>query len=149
MVISLLLLVAAAAAAQPSAEALMLGRQIAESGTLATVLPLVQRKETDDLIADHPELRGAERERLRATAVRVYQAGRERLMQAEAASYARQLSIDDLRAIARFQRSATGQRFRAALPNVIGDSMRQIGKMDFKGDVMAAYCRETGKLCAR
>jgi hypothetical protein len=143
------LLLLAAAAAQPSAEALMLGRQIAENGTLATVLPLVQRKETDDLIAAHPELGPADKQRLQAAAVRVYKDGRERLMRAEAASYARQLDVDELRAIVRFQRSAAGQRYRAAMPSVIADTMRQIGKMDFKGDVTAAFCKETGKLCPR
>jgi hypothetical protein len=143
------LLLVAAAVAQPSAEALKLGRQIAETGTLATVLPLVQQKETEELIAAHPELNAAGKARLRATARRVYETGRERLMQAEARAYAQRLSIGDMRTVIAFQSGAAGKRYRAAIPGVIADTMRQIGKMDFKGDVLAAYCKETGRLCAK
>src|SRR4029079_15007202 len=93
MVIAFLL----AAAAQPSAEALRLGRQLAETGSLAAVLPLVQEKETEELVAAHPELSAAGKDLLRATAQAVYRQGRDRLMQAEAESYARTLPISDLR----------------------------------------------------
>ena len=145
MVIALLL----AAAAQPSAEALRLGWQLAETGTLATVLPLVQHKETEELVAAHPELSAAGKDLLRSTAQAVYRQGRDRLMQAEAVSYARTLSISDLRSAVAFQNGPSGKRYRAAIPQVIGDTMRQLGRMDFKGDVLAAYCKETGKLCGK
>ena len=145
MVIAFLL----AAAAQPSAEALRLGRQLAETGTLAAVLPLVQEKETEELVAAHPELSAAGKDLLRATAQAVYRQGRDRLMQAEGESYARTLPISDLRAAVAFQNSPSGKRYRVAIPQVIADTMRQLGKMDFKGDVQAAYCRETGKLCGK
>ena len=145
MVIAFLL----AAAAQPSVEALSLGRQLAETGTLAAVLPLVQEKETEELVAAHPELSAAGKDLLRATAQAVYRQGRDRLMQAEAESYARTLPISDLRAAVAFQNSPSGKRYRGAIPQVIADTMRQLGKMDFKGDVQAAYCRETGKLCRK
>ena len=138
-----------AAAAQPSAEALRLGRQLAETGTLATVLPLVQQKETEELVAAHPELSAAGKDLLRSTAQAVYRQGRDRLMQAEAVSYARTLSISDLRSAVAFQNSPSGKRYRAAIPQVIADTMRQLGRMDFKGDVLAAYCKETGKLCGK
>jgi hypothetical protein len=143
------LLLLAAATAQPSVEALRLGRQLAEGGTLATVLPLVQKKETEELVASHRELSAEDQSRLRSTAQRVYQQGRERLMQAEARSYARTLGIRDLRAAVGFQNSASGRRYRDAIPRVIADTMQQLGKMDFKADVVAAYCKETGKLCAK
>jgi hypothetical protein len=145
----ILLIAAAAAAAAPSPEALRLGRELAESGTLATLLPLIQHKETEELVAAHPELKMAEKDALRATAERVYKSGRERLMQSEARGFAEQLSIADLRAIASFQRSTAAKRYRAATPVVIATMMKSIGQMDFKGDVLAAYCRQTGKLCAR
>ena len=138
-----------AAAAQPSAEALRLGRQLAETGTLATILPLVQQKETEELVAAHPELSAAGKDLLRSTAQAVYRQGRDRLMQAEAVSYARTLSISDLRSAVAFQNSPSGKRYRAAIPQVIADTMRQLGRMDFKGDVLAAYCKETGKLCGK
>ena len=144
MVIALLL-----AAAQPSPEALALGRKLAETGTLASLLPMIQQKETEELVADNPRLSAAEKDRLRATARRVYQTGLNRLMDAEALAYAKRLSIRDLRAAVSFQSSPAGRRARAAMPGVIGDTMKSVGNMDFKGDVRAAYCKETGKLCAK
>ncbi len=137
------------AAVEPSAEALGLGRQIAESGTLASLLPLMQQKETEELVAAHSALSAADKERLKATAATVYESGRERLMQAEARSYAERLSDEDLRAVAAFQQSAAGRRQREAMPAIIAKTMQRIGKMDFKGDVIAAYCKETGKLCGK
>ena len=144
MVIALLL-----AAAQPSPEALALGRKLAETGTLASLLPMIQQKETEELVADNPGLSAAEKDRLRATARRVYEKGRKRLMDAEAIAYAKRLSIRDLRAAVSFQSSPAGRRARAAMPGVIGDTMKSVGNMDFKGDVRAAYCKETGKLCGK
>jgi hypothetical protein len=146
MVIALLF---AAAAAQPSADALRLGRQLAERGTLATLLPMMQQKETEELVSQHPELTTAERAQLRATAQSVFEKGRERLMSAEGESYARRLSLADLKVIVRFQNSEAGKRYRAAIPNVIVDTMKLVGSMDFKADVSAAYCKASGKLCAR
>jgi hypothetical protein len=145
----ILLLAAAAGAAQPSPEAMKLGRQLAESGTLATLLPMIQGKETDELVAAHPELSATDQAKLRATAQRVYATGRERLMQAEAQAYAARLGLPDLRAVATFQATAAGKRYRAAIPGVIGDTMKLVGKIDFKADVVAAYCKETGKLCGK
>ena len=144
-----LLLLAAAAAAQPSPEALRLGRALAETGTLATLLPMIQNKEADELVASHPELDASEKARLRETAEQVYRGNRDRLMAAEGLSYAQRLSIADLRAAVAFQNSPAGKSYRAAVPGVIGDTVKLIGKMDYKADVLAAYCNATGKLCAK
>ena len=95
--------------AQPSAEALALGRQIAEAGTLASFVELVQAKETDELVDGHPELSDADKVKLRAVAKTVYQSGRERLMQASARAYAERLSIADMRDVVAFQKSRAGQ----------------------------------------
>ena len=137
------------AAAAPSAEALTLGRQLAESGTLATVLPMMQMKETEELIAAHPELSADEKAALRVTSQRVFEIGRDKIMRVEAEAYAKRMSLADLRATVAFQKSPAGKRYRAAIPNVVEDVMPVIGKMDFKGDVSAAFCKETGKLCAK
>jgi len=144
-----MLLLVAAAAAQPSPEALKLGRQLAEGGFLASVLPTLQMKETEEIIAAHPELSGNEKAALRVTSQRVYETGREKLMQAEAESYARRMTLDDLRAVAAFQGSAAGKSYAETRSEVVEDVMPVIGKMDFKGDVAAAFCKETGKLCAK
>jgi hypothetical protein len=144
MVIALLI-----AAAAPSAEALALGRQIAEAGTMASFIELVQAKETDELVEAHPELSDADKVRLRATAKTVYQSGRERLMQASARAYAERLSIADMRGVVAFQKSRAGQTYRGAIPAVIAATVQSVGEMDFKGDVAKAYCKESGKLCSK
>src|SRR4051812_10272315 len=104
MVIGLLI-----AAAAPSAEALALGRQIAEAGTMASFIELVQTKETEELVEAHPELTPAEKDRLKAVAHQVYLGGRERLMQASARAYAEKLSIADMRGVVAFQKSQAGR----------------------------------------
>jgi hypothetical protein len=144
MVIALLV-----AAAAPSAEALALGRQVAEAGTMASFIELVQAKETDELVEAHGELSDADKAKLRATARSVYVAGRERLMQASARAYAERLSVADLRAIVAFQKSRAGQAYHGAIPAVIAATVQSVGEIDFKGDVLAAYCKETGKLCRK
>jgi len=137
------------AAATPSAEALTLGRQIAEHGTLGTLLPMMRQKETEEMVAAHPELNATEQAKLRTTSKRVFEAGRDRIMQSEGRAWAEQLSLPQLRAVATFQGSAAGKHYRAAMPVVIGSTMKSIGQMDFKGDVSTAFCKETGKLCAK
>lgn len=143
MVIPLLL-----AAAAPSAEALALGREIAESGTMASLIELLQAKETDELVESHPELSDADKARLRVTARTVYERGRERLMQATARAYAERLSLADMRKVVAFQKSRAGRAYNGAIPAVISATVESVGDMDFKGDVIAAYCKETRKLCA-
>src|SRR5688500_16229027 len=135
--------------ADPSPEALALSRQLAETGTLAAVLPLMQAKETEELVANHPELSPAERDRLRIVATATFQQGRERILEATARAYAERLGVEDLRALVSFQKSEAATRYRQLMPEAIAAAMRQLGPMDYKGDVRAAFCEETGKLCER
>jgi hypothetical protein len=141
------ILTLALAAAVPTPEALSLGRQLAEQGALASLLPLIQAKETDELLAAHPQLSPEERSALEATAKRVFVAGRDRLMDATGRAYAERLSVDDLRTLVAFHNSGAARRFQAATPQAIAATMQSVGKLDFKGDVTAAFCKETGKLC--
>ena len=134
-------------AAEPSPEALKLGREIAESGTLASLLPMIKADEIGKLLKDHPELSAAEQAQLRQTADRVYATGADKLFAATARGYAEQLSVEDLRIAAAYYRSPAAKRMQAALPKVIGASMAAMGSMDFRKDLEAAYCKETGKLC--
>jgi hypothetical protein len=143
------LLALALAAAAPSPEAQTLGRQIAEHGTLASLLPLLQQKEAEELIAAHPELSADEQAKLRSTAIRVYETSRERLMAAEGRSWAGQLTVAEMRAILTYQNSTAGKRYRAVTPAVIAATLKSIGQLDFKSDVLAAFCKETGKLCSK
>jgi hypothetical protein len=146
MVIAFLL---AAAAAQPSPEALQLGKELAAHGTLAALLPMIEAKEVGELVADHPQLNAVDQARLRATADKVFQGGRDRILTAEGTAYAQAMSVEDLKQVLAFYRSPAGGRFEAALPKVIGETAANMGKVDFKGDVLAAYCEQTGKLCVK
>lgn len=139
---ALLLLVA-----EPAPEAFALSRDLAEAGTLSAVLPLIQAKETEELIADNPDLTTAERDRLRALAMATFRHGRERIMDATARAYAERLSIEDLRALVAVQKTEAATRYRDLMPEAIAAAMQKIGPMDYKGDVRAAFCKETGKLC--
>ena len=144
-----LLLAAAAAAAQPSAEALKLGREIAGHGTLAALLPLKQEQDTRELLDEAKDLTPAEQAQLRATVERHYSKGKERLFAATGRVYAEKLSLKDLRAIAAFYRSAAAARFQTVVPTAIATTMQQVGDVDVKKDARAAFCKETGKLCGK
>jgi len=131
----------------PAPEAVALGRQLAESEMLASLLPLIQAKETDEIVAAHPDLSAADQARLRATAARIYAAGRERLLGASGRVYAEQLSVEELRVLVAFHTSPAAQRHRAVTPAAIMASMAAIEGSDFKRDVRAAFCAETRLLC--
>ena len=144
-----ILLLLAAAATQPSPEALRLGREIAGSGTLAALLPLMKQQQVGELIAAHPELGSSDQAQLRVTADRVFTSGRDRILDAEGRAYAVNLSLGELRTIAEFYRTTAAKRLRVALPKVIQSTMGAMQGVDFKADVLAAYCKETGKLCGK
>ena len=141
-----LFLALALAAAAPTPETEKLGRQLAETGTLAAMLPLIQAKETEELVAQS-ELSDAEKAALRVTAKRVFEAGRERLLSATGKAYAERLSVEDLRQLIAFEKSDAAKRYRGAMPAAIAAAMQAAGPMDFKKDVRAAFCKESGKLC--
>lgn len=136
------------AASTPSAEAHRLGRALAEQGTLASLLPMMKSKETDELLKEDPKLTAAEQAQLRATADRIFRASYDRLMDATGNAYAQQLSVRDLRALTKFYASPVATRYRAATPTVILSTMKAVGEIDFKGDVRKAFCAETKRLCS-
>lgn len=138
----------AMAASTPSPEAERLGREIAGKGTLGAMLPLIRAKEIDELVKQHGDLSAADQAKLRATAERVFADGAERLQRAIGHRYAMSLSLGDLRTIAAFYRTPAARHFAEKTPQMIAEGFQAMGKVDFKADATAAYCRETGKLCA-
>ena len=142
--ITLLLLMAAATS---SDEVLRLSRQVAESGALAAMLPVIEARDTRDIIAEHPELSPADRQALLASARRTFLRGRERLMEATARGYAERLSVKDMRALVKFQRTTAARNHAEATPSVFAATMKAMGPMNFKADAVAVYCRESGNLC--
>ena len=64
----------------------------------------------------------------------------------------RGLTIERMVELARVSRASFYRFSEEAKPDRdmdLRDTMQRIGTMDFKGDVRAAYCKETGKLCAK
>lgn len=147
MIALALALLAQTAAPPPSAEAIALGREIAESGMLAGLLPIVARRDIDELIADNPSLTAAEQTRLRAIGDRLFAEGRDRLMASNGRAYAERLTLEQMRAIAAFNRSPAAAALREATPGALVATMQAIGDVDLKQDIRTAFCRETGRLC--
>lgn len=136
-------------AVTPTAEAERLGLAVAKIGMLATLLPIVTAKETDELVADHPELNDMEKAELRGIATRVANETRDRLMRLTGHAYAMRLSEADMRSIIAFDASPAGRAYRAAVPLAIVETLQGARKVDFKQDALAAFCAKTGKACPK
>lgn len=145
MIWSLLLLVQAAAV---PAEAEELGLRLARTGTLVTLAPVLAQKDLAELIGEHPELSEGDKQQLRATGQKIAAADAERIARAMGHSYARRLSVAELRELVAASESAAGRHARAVLPQVLAETMQGLGAIDFKGETSAAFCHDTGKLCA-
>ena len=134
-------------AATPAPDTAELGRRVAESSTLAQLLPMVAMKETGDLAKNHPELSPADQVALRTTGTKVMEAARARLIAALAPTYAAALTAEQMRAIVAFEASDAAKARRAAdLPALMG-AAKVLDGFDCKGEVMKAFCAETGKAC--
>lgn len=136
-------------AAAPTPEALALARRLAETGALATMLPMMIDKDLADLAAERPSLTAAQRSALIATGRRLAGAQRDRLMAALADGYARRLSIADLRTLVATAETPAARRKREADLPVVAGAMQALGAFDLKKETAARFCRDTGALCDR
>jgi hypothetical protein len=143
----MLILLVAALAAAPSPEAEALGRRLAATGALETLLPAIAAKETDEVSQQHPELSPGDREALRRTGAAVSAKLRARLAEAVGHQYAVSLSVADLRRLVAFAATPAARHYRAAMPGVTMRGLAAIGQVDFKGELATAFCAQTGKLC--
>lgn len=132
------MLVAGAQVAVPEGEAL--GRRVAETGTLASLLPMLAAKETDELIAQHPTLSAADQAELRRTAAATLERAKAKLFAAEGKAYAAALTPAELRAIVAWQTGPVAARLRAAQPTAIAAAMGAMQGFDLKKETWAAYC---------
>ena len=142
-------LLAAALLLQASPEAIRLGEELASYGTLATLGPSMTAKEAEDLVAAHPELTDADKNNLRAAAKKEAETLRATAITVEGKVFAEALSLQDLRTLAEFARSDVARRQREAMPKIIVGTMKGLGNVDYKASVLAAYCRDYGKLCPK
>lgn len=145
----LILAAAALLAAAPSPEAEALGHRLAATGALETLFPAVAAKETEEMIAQHPELSAAERQTLRDTAREVRIAISDKMAAAFGHEYAEALDLADLKALVAFAETPAARRYREAVPGVLMRAVGKVGSIDFGGDVRKAFCAKTGKLCPK
>ncbi len=136
-------------AAAPGADAVDLGKRVAESGMLARMIPMIAEGEASDMIKGHPELSAPEQQELRAIARATAARGQGRLVDAMGAAYATRLSAADMRAIVAFNDSPAAKRWKATEPDAIKAAIAVLGGIDFKGDVLKQVCDKTGKACAK
>jgi len=142
-----LMLAAALAQTAPTPEAETLGKRLAETGTLAAVLPMIVAKDREALVAEHPDWSDADKAALRATADEVAKAGIDRLMAATGHAYATRLSIADLRVLVAFNESEAAKHWRAITPAAVMEAMGKVGDINFKEEAARAFCSKTGKGC--
>lgn len=150
----LALLLAQAAAGVPTkgaatipAGAAALGARLARSGSIMALLPLVAQKDTEELVAAHPELSAQEKQKLRDTARATLAQGMKRIEMAFGAAYAKRFTVAELTRLVVQAEAPEQRRLRAAQPAVMAEAIGSLGSLDLKRDVAAAFCRETGKLC--
>lgn len=134
-------------AAAPSDEALAYARIVAANGTLATIGPLIARQEVEDLFSAHPELAEPEKARLRALGEELAARQGAQVVEAEAQAFAAQLSLEDLRELARFSQTDAARHLREKFPQVAAQTMGNLSTIDFGGDLRRSFCAETGKIC--
>ncbi|MBS0480460.1 MAG: hypothetical protein JSR79_14325 [Proteobacteria bacterium] len=134
-------------AAAPSAEAEMLGRRVADTGTLAALLPLLVARDTDELIGQHPELDDAGKAKLRAVAAVTARTVMDRMLAAVGHEYALRLSVADLKSLVAFNEAPAARAWRAAEPQVIVATMKTIDGFDLKNESWTAYCKSPGVTC--
>ncbi|MFD1786763.1 DUF2059 domain-containing protein [Sphingomonas floccifaciens] len=146
MILLALLLQAAPA---PTAEAARLGTDIARSGTFSQIAPTLVQQQTDELVRDAKELTLADQAALREIAAATGRTMIERVTERMGVAYASALSEADMRTTLAFNRTDAARRYRAAEPNAMAAAAQSMGGMDFKRDVLKAFCAKTGKGCGK
>jgi len=146
-VILLALLLQAASA--PTAEAARLGTEIARSGTFSQIAPMLVQQQTDELVRDTNGLSLADQATLRMVAAETGRTMVERVTERMGVAYASALSEADMRTILAFNRTDAARKYRAAEPNAMAAAAQSMGGMDFKRDVLKAFCAKTGKGCVQ
>lgn len=131
----------------PAPATIALGRRLAATGTLATMLPLVAEKELAELASKPKDATPEQRARILATGRRVAAERIAALVDTTGRAYARYLSADDLRTLVAAAESPAAVRKRAADPAVIAATMQAMAGIDLKRDVSAAVCAEQKLLC--
>lgn len=139
----------AQAAAVPTTDATALGARLARSGSIMALLPMVAQKDTEELVAAHPELSADEQQKLRETAKVTFEAGMTRIETAFGTAYAKRFTEAELRELVALAENPAQRKLREVQPAVMAEALGSLGSLDLKADIAAAFCRDTGKLCKR
>jgi hypothetical protein len=137
-----------AAAPAPSAAQVALGRRLAAAGDFNAIVGAMGAAEVERLARETPDLSDAERSRLREIGRATLAAGRARLLDAVGVIYARHFTAAQLGRIAGFLESPAGRAYTGALPRMLPEIGQAMQGRDLAAEIRAAFCRETGKLCA-
>ena len=144
----LLLWAGAAVAHRPGAGQAALGRRLAAAGDFNAIIGAMGAAEVERIARETPELSEAERARLREIGRATLAVARIRLLDTVGAIYARHFTAAQLRAIVAFLESPAGRAYTGALPALLPEIAAAMQGRDLAADIRAAFCRETGKLCA-
>ncbi|QPC97862.1 hypothetical protein [Qipengyuania soli] len=147
LTLALPVLVLAAPLAANDDPKLALAREIAGHSLLATLGPLQTAAEVEQIIADAPDLTAQEQDDLRTIGREKAEEIGKRAIEAEAQAMAAMLTLEDLDAIASFERSPAAAHRREIMPMIVGSIMQELAGLDYKGEVRAAFCEQSGKLC--
>ena len=122
-------------------------REIAGASILAVIGPLQTTAEVEQIIGENPDLTEVEADRLRVIGKERADEIGQRALEAEAQALAQALSLADLTAIAVYERSEAAANRRAVTPMVAASVMQGLQGIDYKAEVKARFCEESGKLC--
>ena len=78
----------------------------------------------------------------------IARSGRARMLATVGDIYARHFTARQLRAIIAFLESPSGRAYVGALPQLLPQIAAAMQGVDLGREIRAAFCRETGKLCA-
>lgn len=147
LALALLASAQAVPAATAEDEKLLLATEIAAHSPLSVVGPLFTEAEVQQIADAAPELTPDEREELmRIGRVRAAELGQQ-VLEAEATALAALLALEDLQAIAEFERSPAAAHRLDASPAVLATVFQQLIGVNYKAEVRQAFCQSTGKLC--
>jgi len=121
---------------------------MAAAGDFNAIVGAMGAAEIERLARETPDLTEAERDRLRAIGRARLAAGRARLLDAVGAIYARHFTTAQLGRIVAFLESPAGRAYTGALPRMLPEIAQAMQGHDLAAEIRAAFCRETGKLCA-
>ncbi|WP_374942457.1 hypothetical protein [Sphingomonas sp.] len=153
MSINLLIILAfqALTPALPSAEALALGRKLAEQSIIIATLPIQADDELAELAAE-PEakmLTADQRNALIATGRRIAVRTREQALEGMAMTYAKGLPMSDLRTLVAAAERPETIRMRALEPRATAMASLFLGIVPLKVQAAAEYCAQTRLMCTR